>query len=202
MVSGRSGGSIGPIMKARSEDLSLVTPDGGLKRSVPMSDKEGNKQPVWAWSDASMERTATEVIGGDGEGMSEEEDSGGYRDVESSRQWEDGIERRDRHLRTVRQLKRKAQLDGIYEEKARSSKGKGNRSSMGRNSEESGGGGRARAPWIRGAEEGRCWEWSEYQEWLRNLVKETERATREDDWRDSDEDSDPSYDTMVAGKGR
>ena len=73
---------------------------------------------------------------------------------------------------------------------------------MGGDSEGSGGAGRARAPWIRGAEEGRCWEWSEYQVWLRDLVQETERATREGDWRDSDEDSDASYDTMVAGKGR
>ena len=115
MVSGRSGGSIEPIVKARIEDPSLVTPDEGLRRSLSMSKEAGNQQPVWAWSDASMERMVTVVIGGDGEGMDEDRDYGGYWDGERSRQREGGIERRDRHLRTVRQLKRKAQLDGIYE---------------------------------------------------------------------------------------
>ena len=73
---------------------------------------------------------------------------------------------------------------------------------MGETSAEIGKGGITKAPWIKGAEAGRGWEWSEYQDWLRDLVKETERATREDDWRDPDEDSDASYDTLVVGKGR
>ena len=162
-------------------------------RSMPTSRGEGNEQPVWAWSDASMERTATVVIC---------EDGGVDEGVEGGRQEEDGIERRNRHLRGVRQLKRKMQLEKIHGEEARSVKGKGVGSAKGKGPEGRGGGGKARAPWIIAAEEGRRWEWSEYQVWLRDLVQETERATREGDWRDSDEDSDVSYDTMVAGKGR
>lgn len=178
-----------PIVKTNTGNRFSVLSEEGSEREPWEAHSKGKGKVVNSWSDASLRRTGTWIETGDGGGRTPMWYGDRVGPLADGNYDVIGVERRDHHLKRVRFLKRKMQLDSLME-KGCEPVGKGVGSE------------RSKKMWARITShepKGGSTKACERVAFVQNIVEKSRYLTENDLWRDPDEDSDASYETLTMG---